>query len=188
MAESTSTPSVSIEEVSHLVTPGGHYLYFDRSDSEEFPILTSSHLWVGDAQASSLSSGRFYGLKKRSICCNTRAALYWGASGVDTCEKARKQLLHERELLEDITVTQPVQRSANYIKYGSNKGAIKVTEDPLLRISNSGRDKAMNALKKHGFCIIRGVFPTEVSNYPSRFYFYDRRSRNGVRLLFEILK
>jgi hypothetical protein len=160
---------ISVKQLYHLVNPGGYLITCQQSDSPVSPELKSPQLWVGGHHPTLLlfsPAVQFLGLKKRSVCCNTRAALYWGASGVDTSEQAVAHLSRERDLLEEVTVTQMVQRGGNYRKYGP-QGVLIVKEDSpasasVLRMTSAGRDKAIRALQEHGFCIVRDVFPSEV--------------------------
>lgn len=169
--------SVSVKQLYHLVNPGGYLITCQRNDDSGILELKSSHLWVEGHHRTPLISAptvEFLGLKKRSVCCNTRAALYWGASGIDTSAETVAQLTRERNLLEEVTITQMVQRGGTYRKYGA-RGDPKAKEDlpissSVLRMTNAGRDKAMRALQEHGFCIIRDLFPVEVC-----FFFWSER-------------
>jgi hypothetical protein len=156
-----------VGQLSHLVNPGGYFLTCEGT-SPSTTLLASPALWVGTPYSSplvSFPSLRFFAVKKRAICCNTRAAPYWGASGADVGEEATSQLAHERDLLEEITVPQMVQSGADYRKYGPGSAPLSDDSpgDIFLRMSSAGREKAVSALRTHGVCVVRNLFPAEVT-------------------------
>ena len=162
----------------HFINPGGYLLtcnFVDETVSPLTNLLQSQQLWKFLPNSLyfyislifSCSKLNFLGLKKRSICCNNRAALYWGADGTSIDEVAINQLRQERELLEDITVTQTVQHTGDYYLYASesistSKSISIDSNNPFLRMTSGARDKAIQALENHGVCIIRNLFPAEV--------------------------
>jgi hypothetical protein len=180
--------TVSVKQLYHIVNPGGYLITCQQTDDPASLELKSPHLWVGQLHLTPLISFpavEFLGLKRRSVCCNTRAALYWGASGADTSEQAIAQLSRERDILEEVTVTQMVRRGGNYRRYGSHEAPV-LKEDsraPVLRMTSAGRDKAMRALQEHGFCIVRDVFPSQVCLPCWRVSMTNRRFVNGATLL-----
>lgn len=141
-------------------------------------LLQSQHLWKSNKDSHyyytspiySCSKINFLGLHKRSICVNSCAALYWGADGRSNNEQVLNQLARERELLDEITVTQTVQHGADYQMYGpqlNNNNNTHATHTidpnhPYLRMTSSARDKAIKALDMHGVCIIKNLFPSEI--------------------------
>jgi hypothetical protein len=165
--------------LSHLVNPGGYFLTCEGSTSTS--LLASPILWVGAPHSSPLLSFpllRFLARKKRAICCNTKAALYWGSSGTDESELATSQLDRERELLEEITVPQMVQCSADYRKYGPSSVPVSdATGDIFLRMTSAAREKAIFALCTHGVCVVRNLFPAEVTAEES----FELLTRSAIR-------
>lgn len=168
---------LNLLSIYHNLNPGGYLLtcnFLDEMLSPITKVLQSQHLWKSNQNSSyfykspifSCSKIQFLGLKKRSICVNTRAALYWGADGTSNDEKIINQLKHERDLLEEITITQSVQHTANYFVYGQNNTNKKSSpidpDNPFLRMTPEVRNKAIQALDHHGVCIIKNLFPPEV--------------------------
>jgi hypothetical protein len=91
---------------------------------------------------------------RRAICCNTSQASYWGSGGcARTAPDATPtgDVLIERQLLEELTVTRPARCY--------NDPSLCVLEG----LGEGGRRKAAEALSKHGVCIIRRLFDPQVS-------------------------
>lgn len=99
---------------------------------------------AADLQAHSLQfpseewiSVRSTELRKRSVACNPQGAIYWGAMSTSA------QLDSERALLEEVAVP------------------LSVAERRLRVLSDESQRRASEALRKHGLCVLCGLFPAK---------------------------
>ena len=110
--------------VAALVIAGGTFISAVAADSHMFP----AEEWI---------SLRTNELRKRSVACNPRGAVYWGATATSA------QLDTERALLEEVAVP------------------LSVAERRLRVLSDDSQRRACDALRKHGMCVLCGLFTEE---------------------------
>ena len=165
MDTSVATRNLHILQCAYLlIVPGGHFVtacldQMLRVDNER-TVPFSEHQWLSDNRShctEKLSMPAphehisFVSVRRRAICCNTSAARYWGSGG---CEQvgdggpATGDLGIERQLLEEITICRPA-------RVYNKEGVMEALSDAM-------RQQAMEALQKHGLCVIRRLFDPSV--------------------------
>jgi len=109
-----------------LTLPGGLVICGASSG-----LTFSDELWI---VLEAKSNSGLISARRRSTLCNTKAAVYWGAT------EACTQLDGERALLEQISVPLSAQERA------------------LRTLSDESKRRAAAALDKHGVCVLPGLF------------------------------
>lgn len=125
----------------------------------------SQPLWAAVQVAphcSTETSGTWSGtLHKAAVCCNATAALYWVDSEADSASEQSEGPSAEQTLLEAITVTPTVAQRQHLQQLhllGPSSSPPSGGEPPSSLLA-----KAVQALREHGVCILRGFFSPQVS-------------------------
>ena len=119
------TDAAKIEEglrfAERCLVPGGECVLAVGSN-----IHVDNLCWIMKSSNATLT------LQKRSIDCNSSAAIYWSHT--------KEDVDYERTLLEEITI------------------ALSVAERKLAILSDSSHQKAVNALSRYGVVVFKGMF------------------------------
>jgi len=129
-AATTSSSSPSESQVDSILPAGAVLLCAVGSGMPE--VLDDSRWIPYHSTASSCLCFR-----KRGVCCNSRGAIYWGATGPG------EQLDNERALLEELSVQLSVQ------------------ERSLGIMSDESHRRAQLALQKHGLVVMCGLVSSQ---------------------------
>lgn len=169
------------QQLHALLVPGGVCCALSCLAPPDMPQLWGTVHPFPSSTTGLESSEHWYGtLQKAAACCNYTAARYWVESDADTDVSADEDhfqcnsksclaSIQERALLEAVTITptvaqrnhlqnQHLQSSASSQPQPSSKSS----PSPTSPLPDTAIAQAVQALRDHGVCILRGFFSPQV--------------------------